>query len=107
MLPPYFSFKGNATTEKIAVQSLPSGSDVTCASLNITDLWKKAWNNAVADETRRINLKRFVSRPKGHDEFLKMKLKQILSCCESMENGCREIQGDCDHDMECQPGKSI
>ena len=34
-------------------------------------------------------------------------MEEALSCCQHMEGGCPSMAGDCDNDMECQPGTWI
>ena len=70
--------------------------------MNVSDLWNDVWNN---HNIARLNKKQDVQfYHHGNHELQKSNLKRIVSCCELTKDGCKDIQGDCDHDMECQPG---
>ena len=82
---------------------MPTFTEESCSNINVKDLWNDVWNS---HNEARLNRKQ--EKPFDHQssyEIQRSNLKRIVSCCELTKDGCKDIQGDCDHDMECQPGK--
>ena len=61
-----------------------------CSENSILRMWKHFWLN-----------KQFFHKMLKVDATM---MEEALSCCQHMEGGCPSMAGDCDNDMECQPG---
>ena len=77
----------------------------SCSRIDIATMWQEVWKNS-NHRSRIPKIQKGITIPQRRyiSEFQKNTLQHVLSCCETLKDGCRDIQGDCDHDMECQPG---
>ncbi len=68
-----------------------------CSDMNMPSNWDDVFN--VDDRI-------------GEDQLTLIKLRNNVSCCHDLSqrdksthhDNCKAFEGDCDHDMECQPG---